>query len=103
MRWIENLENLEKEVEKKEEVKVEQTQSEYDIYKQIEDVKNIYNTIMILKDLDQDVDEAIEILKSQIEEIIKLGKEKYNLSNEEINNLLYPIELLSKKTSKSKK
>ena len=68
----------------------------------IEETKKIYNTIMILKELDQDVNEALIILNNQIEEIIKIGKEKYNLSNEEIEKLLYPIELSNKKTSKSK-
>ena len=102
MKWIENLEKLEKEEEKTIEKKVEKTSLKNDIDIKIEETKKIYNTIMILKELDQDVNEALIILNNQIEEIIKIGKEKYNLSNEEIEKLLYPIELSNKKTSKSK-
>ncbi len=91
MRWEENLENLESTVEKKEEKEKERPQAietKEDLYEQIYGSIDTYNTLISLKELGENIDDAIKIADNKIKELINLGIKKFNLTNEEINNIV---------------
>ncbi|MBR3161380.1 MAG: hypothetical protein IKF19_01455 [Bacilli bacterium] len=100
MKWENNLENLESSIENKKEKQYEQTQmieTKKDLYNQIQKVIKSYYILIDLKELGEEVEEAMKITDKRITELITLGIKYHNLTKKEIQSINTTINKATKR------
>lgn len=86
MRWEEELEIMESQVEKSEGEKNTEATPITDIYDLKEEILKAIDTLATIKqlqELGEDVQESLNIIEERIKELVNLGREKFGLSEED--------------------
>ena len=95
MRWESNLENM----ENSQELDKEQIEKQYasikqdivvekDFYTSLEEIKDSYNTLLMLEEIGENISDAKKLLEEQLTNLLSRAKKDKLITEEEVKNIL---------------
>lgn len=88
MSWLEELENMESHVEiDNESIKENNFDPLDEFYDKCEIIKDSVSSLLELEMLGEDVSETMEFMSGCLENLLKFGKNKFNLSDSDIDRI----------------